>query len=366
MIAYNCTLQRGITSFTVRRLEYLSAYRMRFILIVILCLINYCGISVVAQGNVRLVSFTYSECCTTISTFEQHDQLLSKSYDGKICSITVSTMANCCADIIPQVEMMQDTLSLRYEEVGTFCDCGCCFQFTYHISGITDTNFIVKLQDKIIEYGRIRYTILHGDTINYYDTYNRKQGLHIVGNRLRPFEELEYRNNTQFEKLEYRDDTPWNGSTRIFYYTNGGKSSEITYTNGEKKHVTYFPDGQMESECKDFTIMLGKNFGRSVTLCTTWDSTGRQTATMDCCLFADSSRYTHRLFVFDTTAIYSSKLYMLSKSQFHTLRNLRWKKGDRILVCYKKGLRQDFMTQVLSYLPDKPYITVEVQEFATR
>jgi len=144
-------------------------------------------LTMIAFGQeVRLVDFQPSECDETSDPYHLKTRIIDQEFHGDTLQIKVATKATCCVDFIPSITYNQDTLNLLFEETGIECECICCYQFNYHITGLKDKNFGVKLLSKAVEQSDekyktypVEYFVFNGDTTGYKDKYGLRQGIHV-------------------------------------------------------------------------------------------------------------------------------------------------------------------------------------------
>jgi hypothetical protein len=140
-----------------------------------------------ASGQeVNLVDFKPSECDQNGESDRIISRIVSETNHNDTLQIEIGTVATCCVDFTPSIEFRKDTLRLSYVETGEFCECYCCYQFTYFITGLVDEKFVTTLQDEVIEMSKekyktypIEYFIFKGDTTGYLDKYGHRQGVYI-------------------------------------------------------------------------------------------------------------------------------------------------------------------------------------------
>lgn len=154
--------------------------------------------------NVELVDFTYSDCDESIDVTRVNTRIVGISYVNDTLQIEVGTVALCCVDFIPSISFRNDTLNLLFEETGIPCECECCYQFVYSISGLNNKLIEVELQSKHIELSSdkyytypLQYFTYNNDTIGFKDKYGLKQGVFI-------FKEDE----ENILQIHYTDDIP--------------------------------------------------------------------------------------------------------------------------------------------------------------
>jgi antitoxin component YwqK of YwqJK toxin-antitoxin module len=86
----------------------------------------------------------------------------------------------------------------------------------------------------------VKFDILEGDTVNYFDMYGFKQGIHLDFNgENKIVSRLIYKNDLEIEGFEFRK-----------YYDTGEIESETLLKNKrEFKRITYFRNGKIKKEC---------------------------------------------------------------------------------------------------------------------
>jgi hypothetical protein len=151
--------------------------------------------SLLTGQDVRLVDFKSSGCDMN-NNFDYDENLYPWNIKSRIIrqvfhqdtlEIEVGTLAKCCVSFEPYISFATDTLNLNYNETQEMCECdGCCYQFTYFITGLKGKDFGVKLRSMVIQLSDekyitypVKYYIFNGDTTGYKDKYGRKQGIII-------------------------------------------------------------------------------------------------------------------------------------------------------------------------------------------
>jgi len=144
--------------------------------------------SILAFGqDVRLVDFQSTDCDENSDPYRLLTRIIQQEFHGDTLQIKVGTTATCCVDLIPSIAFKQDTLSLHLEETGIGCECICCYQFNFYITGLNDKKFGVKLLSNTIEQSDekyktypVEYITYNGDTTAYRDKYGLRQGIIVI------------------------------------------------------------------------------------------------------------------------------------------------------------------------------------------
>lgn len=215
------------------------------------------------NAGIKLEKFKPSECLEEDHFHSLHNRIVLQEFKDNQYFIEIAVVDNCCIGEFGNVTVTGDTLKLSYKgheypEINAkgdtidwyseVCDCNCCFHFKYQIKGLEQKHYIVLANNKRIEYSPhkyrtkpVKYDIVNGDTINYYDIYGFKQGCHIVKNK----------EGKVISKMEYIDDKEINGIHLKGYYDSGEIRYEIFIENGEfSREIEYFKNGQIKMDCE--------------------------------------------------------------------------------------------------------------------
>ncbi len=251
---------------------------MKTIMIVFIMIFSSASFS----QDVQLLNFIPSACDHSEDASRILTRIISQNFHGDTLEIEVATTAICCVGFEPAISFQADTLNLILMETGDFCDCFCCYQFIFFISGLNRKQFGVKLWKNSVLYDSkevfskrtielsdekyrtypISFELLNGDTINYTDKYDFKQGKWIQNITTKEAiinREGFYINNQCWEGTDttrYLDGNfksilkIKNGYiiSNVSYYENGNKESERRlYENGENaEFVSYFENGSKQ------------------------------------------------------------------------------------------------------------------------
>ncbi|MBL4587160.1 MAG: hypothetical protein JKX84_08920 [Flavobacteriales bacterium] len=316
------------------------------------------------QNEVTLVNFTPSQCDESEDPYRIQTRIVNQWYQGDTLLVEVGTVGTCCVDFVPSVQFSTDTLNLDFTETGTFCSCHCCYQFIYHIVGLKGKRFGITLNGEKIEQSEekyktfpVKYELYNGDTINYFDKYGFKQGLHILGkDKQKPLEKMIYHDNHAIE-----------GSRWIRYFDNGNKSAETLVKNKRKLNVQYYMNERKKKECEDLKIAFTtNNLWKYVTRCNAWDSMGIQVSTMDCCLMTDTSEYSLILTAFKgkfNRKVYINYSYAIKEEELKKIMDIGINPNDKVLFCSQKGMNGEFRRKVIQTLRNAGSILLEISEF---
>lgn len=204
-----------------------------------------------------------SECIEEDHLYSLQNRIVFQEIKDSIYIIEIAVIANCCIGDFGKVEALEDTLKLfyygqEYPEInekgdtkGWFseeCECDCCFHFKYYIKGLNQNNYIVFANNKRIEHSShkyktqpLKFDIVNGDTINYYDIYGFKQGIHILKNK----------EGKEIVNMHYVDDFAIDGVYIRRFYDSGEIKLEVFKSNGEvSKEIEYYKNGLIWKECE--------------------------------------------------------------------------------------------------------------------
>ncbi len=177
IILYICFVNYGLVAISKK-------HHMNKLYLIILFI--FYTISVNCQ-EIKLVNFIFSDCDKSVDVYRIKTRIINQNFSGDTLQINVGLVALCCVDFLPSIKFENDTLDLLYTETGVPCDCVCCYQFSYYITGITSKTFKVKLQSKFIELSDekfktypIKYFIFNNDTTGYRDKYGLRQGIQVI------------------------------------------------------------------------------------------------------------------------------------------------------------------------------------------
>lgn len=329
---------------------------IRFLQIIIL-LISLQGHG---QNSVSLVGFTPSECNDDEEYWRLRRRIINQWFTNDTLHVELASTATCCVDFKPSIDFNTNILDIRFEETGDFCECICCYQFIYHITGLQEREFITHLNGKPIQQSDeayltypIRFDIYKGDTINYVDKYGFRQGLFLS----------ESKDETPPLKMVYKDNKPYNGIRRVRYYENGNKKFAEMFKNGDQYFITYYLNNQVEEECMH--LELSNSRKGSIAICNTYDSLGNFTRRMDDYPFGDQSKYSKVLVVFKDQAnsIFIKTGDKESINVIDSLDLIPIKEGDRILVSYEKYSDKTWIQNIREYFLDRNVLNVKFNEF---
>jgi hypothetical protein len=209
-------------------------------------------------GQLTLFSFQNSTCEPLRETYQIRTRIISKELTGDVLKVRIGGVAHCCVTFLPVMSFEKGVLNLDFEETGSICECGCCYEFFYEIKGVKDANLQITFRGKEIEVSDEKYMtfpvvfkLLHGDTVNYINKYGLRQGKWFVpGDSLGKEMYLEYAEdravrrvelypNGQIRRDQIADKIPvtLEGNT-YFEYAEFNRPVEY-YESGVKKRVCY-------------------------------------------------------------------------------------------------------------------------------
>jgi hypothetical protein len=233
--------------------------------------------------KVKLFSFKNSTCDGESESFRLRTRIISKELSNGLLTIHIGATATCCVDFVPKTTFINGILNLDFDETGTPCECGCCYEFTYQINGVKDDNIKITFRNKNIEQSDekyetypVRFKILNGDTINYVDKYGFKQGIWVLSSDT-------LRKNRYFE---YADNI---AVRRVMLYPNGQIESELIsdkisintfdrpffgYSRSNKL-IEYYESGQKKKECYNDKNEFDNDYEKGK--CKEWNEKGELT-----------------------------------------------------------------------------------------
>ncbi|MBI3218788.1 MAG: hypothetical protein HYZ44_04695 [Bacteroidetes bacterium] len=227
------------------------------------------------EATVHVFGFTNSTCEQIDESYQLRTRIISKSFSNGILTVQIGDMATCCATFLPRATLNNGVLNLDFEETGTLCECGCCYEFLYQIKGaddqvkITFRNKEIELSEEKFKTFPVSYKMFKGDTINYTDKYGLRQGVwaspkdslmikeyfeyedYIVKRRVRLYPNGKIKDEISRERfVVYFDDKPanefWDYNKLIVYYESGQKKKECY--NGKRDHYNSYDKGA----CKEW------------------------------------------------------------------------------------------------------------------
>ena len=232
----------------------------------------------------KLLQFETSECQPDHNMSSLQDRIVSQKFKDDLFYIHIELIANCCYGDIGSIEVKNDTLKLffkgkpyplinekgeitGYSSESLMCDCDCCFNFKYIISGLEKKDYVVLANNKEIHYSPykyktfpVKYDIVDGEKINYFDIYGFKQGIHIS----------KY-NDKIVSHLEYVDNKAMNGIYHTRFYESGEKKLEFHIKNGEfVTQLEFYKNGRIKKDC------IIKEYFDSNAICTEFDENGKE------------------------------------------------------------------------------------------
>jgi len=216
---------------------------------------------VFSQQKIELIRFSSSDCDKDENAHCIRNRIISQQYIDSILYLTIGVMTNCCDNDYGLAELNGDTISvssygktdLEIDKHGdttytsVVCACFCCFTFIYELKSLKDKPYVIKWNTSILELSPhkyflkpVKFDILEGDTVNYFDMYGFKQGIHLDFNGdNKIISRLIYKNDVEIEGFEFRK-----------YYDTGEVQSETQLKNKrEFKKITYYRNGKIKTEC---------------------------------------------------------------------------------------------------------------------
>jgi len=101
--------------------------------------------------EVKLNAFESSECKKEID-YDLQGNITKDFYENGNLKLSIYGVANCCSDFNPIFIVKNDTIDIGFKEFGRVCDCSCCYDFIYEISGIKNiTEYHINFINSIIE-----------------------------------------------------------------------------------------------------------------------------------------------------------------------------------------------------------------------
>jgi hypothetical protein len=231
------------------------------------------------KAKVKLHSFHNSTCDQESDPDRLRTRIISKVLVNGILTIHVATTATCCVDFVPKTKYAKGVLDLDFLETGEPCECGCCYEFVYEISGIKNSEVKITFMGKQIEQSYEKYKtypvsfrIFKGDTINYVDKYGLRQGIwapsadsammkkYLVFVDNRPVTQVRLYSNGQVErelimdkisfKADGRDYFEYADYNRLVEYYESGQKKKECYNNAKVSFNSY-----EKGKCKEWNEM---------------------------------------------------------------------------------------------------------------
>jgi hypothetical protein len=228
-------------------------------------------------GQINLFQFNSSTCDQDEDPSRLRTRIIDKNLTDNLLTVHIAAHATCCVDFVPKIEVKNGVLYLDIEETGELCECACCYEFIYKISGIQNEGIPILFRNKEIKFSPekylifpIRYDIHKGDTVNFIDKHNFKQGKWIIlkdslvytlysfdwpYKRVRLYPNKMIKSETINEKIKFL----WKG---IEYYTHGENN----------KYVEYYESGQTKKECYNSFKGWSNNYKEGK--CKEWNEKG--------------------------------------------------------------------------------------------
>jgi len=213
--------------------------------------------------NPALIRFESSKCIEEDKLYHLNFRIVSINYKDSLTIIQTAVRYNCCMTEQGGIKLVGDTLYLYFhlsefyrtngkgDSIGYYieekCSCDCCFRFMYYINGLPRKNYVYKVDNKVIYLSEHKYIvknppkfdISNGDTINYIDIYEFKQGLH-----------RDYGEFGIVSEMIYKDDEMMHGLLARTYYKNGIIKKDIYLLENRKyKEIGYNQNGKKVKEC---------------------------------------------------------------------------------------------------------------------
>lgn len=205
-------------------------------------------------GQTSLFQFNSSTCDQDEDPSRLRTRIISKKLTDNLLTVHIAAHAACCENFIPKIEVKDGVLYLDVQEIGELGECACCYEFIYKVAGIQNEEMPIQFRNKEIKFSTekylifpIHYDIHKGDTVNFIDKHNFKQGKWITS-----MDSLVY--------TIYSFDWPYK---RVRLYPNKMIKSETIneeikflwkekeyFTHAEyNKYVEYYENGQTKKEC---------------------------------------------------------------------------------------------------------------------
>jgi len=192
----------------------------------------------------QIVDYSLSSCDRNSHPDFLIHRIVHKEIKNDTLSLIIGFPENCCVRMNPKMSYKNDTLYLIESAPDTsihekiYCFCDCCFELNLLISGIQDTNFVLKADGIVLRLSSEKYRtypisfyLENGDTINYTDKYGLRQGLWKFYNQGTNALEKELFLKSEFFR---EDQIIW----RKQYYPSGHLMSYCEYTINGAKYYT--------------------------------------------------------------------------------------------------------------------------------
>jgi len=257
------------------------------LLLFFLKIFSVCGQS---NENIELIGFSASQCDNNYP-YERlvRTRIVSKNYLNGIYSVEIGIFENCSGVNTPNINFSNDTLQLFYEigELGkidtisidsnesgkiTFttiqsyniAECNCCFHFIYSIKGLENKNYIISLNNIVIEYSPdkfllfpIKFELYDNATINYIDEFGLKQGLWLKEKSVVETW-FNYKDNIRMQLIQKK------------YYPNRKLKEEKVFVHMELfERKEYFKNGKLKCEC------VNDDKNKQLLNCIRWNKKGK-------------------------------------------------------------------------------------------
>ncbi|WP_196888906.1 hypothetical protein [Aureivirga sp. CE67] len=237
---------------------------MKTSLIIFLFFISF----ITYSQEVELVNFKSYNYDNRDPNFEYlENRVISEKIENDIYTIKVGVITDCCDKENGFAFLKNNTLLLEIEdkirsrktlknpsknieiEIIEFeeCESLCYFELEYSVNGIKNKPETIKFQNRTLirqkekyKLQKIRYSISNNDTINYFDKFGFRQGLHLTRNSMKQI----------VSKIEYKDNIKQSGYFK--YFENNKKITVIVYIENGKysKKVKYNKKNQIIEKCE--------------------------------------------------------------------------------------------------------------------
>jgi hypothetical protein len=232
------------------------------------------------QPTARLFSFQSSTCDEESDPYRLRTRIINKDLANGILTIQIGATATCCVKFIPKITFKNGIQDLDFEETGEACECTCCYEFIYQISGVSDEKLKITFRGKEIELSTekyktypVQFKILNGDTINYIDKYGFKQGIWVFSRdsiKVKIFSEYADDRSIRYVRLypngQIERETI---SEKISFVADGQPHFEHADFN---KYVEYFESGQKRKECYNESKVHNNSYENGK--CREWNEKG--------------------------------------------------------------------------------------------
>lgn len=250
-----------------------------FVTMVVVLGSAFIGIANAQDIPVKILAFRNSTCeHNELDPREKRERLVELRQTNETLTFVIASRASCGLQFLPKAKLVSGELWLDWIEApgSEPMECSCCYELEYTVKGISP-DVKVRHKGKYLEITSepyythpIQFQLRNGDTVNYVDKYERRQGRFYRGSW-----EADWIDGVRIKEVAYYPDRTFH----IVRTSDIGKFTDDFQFNfdsiqflGLNHYVEYFENGAKKVECQSHSWKVDAEYRGH---CQEWDEKGK-------------------------------------------------------------------------------------------